>query len=831
MDNFDNESQASLENLSEEELRKQFDYVEKRITNGLENHDAFDLLEAESTLVRIGAFSPRAEVADKVLKHIEEDDYHSNFDLLRLTGYLHEKRIRSVLERRYKELKHIWKEQDELRMAESYRTMLDNVARRASELSALKIKADPYLKTLDEFFERSFHDRNVERFPELAELRDELRNLRDEGGLSKDNIVTALGAARDRIGHLIEMKMAELDKRYGGKQPKPNRVIAIYYCLLEALLVQGSEVVNVNDEFIDKISQDFRAAIGHGTKRFVLNTLLKLNHPGFAEIAAEARYSLRPSTIEKAERKDEGDPEFKYQKIDLAEMQIYELYKIAAEVIGKNPVDEVFHSLLHSYNVASLLLGLRALRTADIPPAKKLTHMRTLLELGTVNEYVFIRVVDTLASIDSPGAKKLMTRLIAERYGWRKVRIPKRAFERMIDGLSASSRSGDIFEIADALIPPDRREAAEKGEDLTYPFEQTVYDRIIDKLVLRFEKNPFHGINEIAQFHLFRTLMTFVVRTPLEFAQSAKRRVLNLVRRMGQVSRARIAAMLEEVRIAFESYRAMRENVPANRRTEYAGMLTELKKTLSDLTAMRGQSAFEEKLLRDLPQQMRDYLELKRRGGDGMRFREYLGKVVSAGSAVMESRNRNIRRIAQYEHLVDRSMLSVRYPGSSRAILRGAEVLFAYFEVTGEQLARRILDSFRMEQLPKALAINNRPPDREKTESIWETLKVTLLEPLSFEQLLSTRMLIALAATGAAKHGMHDVLGELVELLYSSGQPDEARLALLQYLPIQPEFSRLWYRALGHETEAVLYVLKHELRQEQLEELKRVVPEVLDLFE
>lgn len=831
---FDLDFQASFEGISEEDLRKQHDYAEKRIRNGLEKGDSFDLLEAESTLMRVGPFVPSQETAELVAARISEPDYHKDFDLLRLTGYLHDQRIRTILEDRYEDLKVIWKEQDDLRLAESYRTMLSNVERRAADLSALKIAADPYMNTLDEFFSKSFNDKNLQRYPQLSQLYDNLQDLRRAGGFSKDSLLGALTDAQTRLGGYIEEKMKALDERYQGNQPKPNRVIAIYYCLLEALLGQRSPRVVIDDEFIDKISQDFRAAIGAGTKRFVLNTLLRFNHPSFAEIAAEARYSLQPSIIEKVERKEDGDPEFKYQKVDLNEMQVFELYRTASEVIAKNPVDAVYQDLLHSYNVASLLLGLRGLRLADLPPAAKLRHLQTLFNLGTVNEYVFVRAMDVLASLDIPAARSLMARVLSERLGWRKVRLPKKAFALINAGLAHSRTSGDIYLFARDFISETRLQAAAAGEELTFPFEQTVYDSTIEKITERFEKNPFHGINELAQHRLFRSVLAFIQHTPLDYAAPGKRRGLALIRRLYQVSRGRLNVMLEEFRAAFESFKARTPGTSDAQLAEYRNLLTDFKRTLHEMGQHLTQPHREEALLRRLPKDVTDYFERKRSGQTGgVAINRTLQEIITSGPSIMDARDRNIRESGKKKITgVDQHMLCVRYPASSRAVIRATETLELHQADCGEPMDARIIRGFAMDKIPQPLGLGaTKVISAEKTEQLWAEMRPQLEKPLTYEELLVKRMYIALLTQGAAANGLSEVLDGLQHSLYNAIQPPEARLAFLQSLPLEFEHAERWRTALAHETEAVLLALKRFLGPDRIIRLKALVPELLDLFD
>lgn len=828
---IDESSEPSLKNLTRAELNRQYVFVENKIINGLKRSDSFDLLEAESTLMRVGGFPPSEELVETILAELSGDNILGDFDLLRIAGYLFDNRVKDFLEERFLKLEEIWKEQDTLRLAESYKTMLQNVARRASELSALKVAADPYLNTMDKFFESSFSEKNLNRFPKLMDIRDSLFELRQEGALSKENLLTVLGVARNKIDELIDEKTAEYQQKFPGTELNPNKVIALYYCLLEALIGQKSEFVKVNDSFLSKVSQDFRAAMGPGTKRYVLSTLLRFNHPGFAEIAAEARFNLRHTVIEKVERKEKGDPEFKYLKVDLNEGQLYELYRVATEVIASNPNEKVFETLLRSYNNTSLLMGLRALKNADLKPITRLEYIRMLLDLGTVNDYVFASVIDVLSDIDIPAAKGLLFKIICERYGWRKVRFPEGAFLKIVEGIYRSTSSAEIFALAENMISPEQEEDLAQDKTIGYPYEGKVYDIVFSKIKERFEKNPFHGINEMAQDLLFQKMLIFVFQTSPKFAYAAKKRILTNIRRLNQVSRDRLNKFIDALKEALTTFLLMREHLNQDEKAIFRDLGLEAKRTISMLTTYRGTPPKAQEFLHTL-----NYAVSKVASSQAITLRDLnietlLDEIINEGLETMEERDANITTGGMKRGYVDEALLSINYPASSRAILRATANLKKVVSRDYPVHCEKILLSLGMSQLPRIMPVQPRDIAAEETIELWQVLKDQLKESTPYQEVLARQLQIARITHGCAKYSFLEILEQLQYLLLNSGQPRETRLAMMLALPMERRFATIWRRALASETEAVLYVLKNNLGYEKTAQLKEIVPELMDMLD
>ena len=828
---MDESSESSLKNLTRAELNRQYVFVENKILNGLKRNDTFALLEAESTLMRVGGFPPSEELVEVVLNELSGDKLISDFDLLRLTGYLFDDRVKGYLENKYAELEVIWKEQDSLRLAESYKTMLQNVVRRASELNALKVAADPYLHTMDKFFDTSFSEKNLERFPKLMEIRDSLYELRQEQALSKENLLTVLGVARNKIDELIDVKTAEFEKNYPGTELNPNKVIALYYCLLEALIGQESSLIKVDKSFLSKVNQDFRAAMGPGTKRYVLNTLLRFNHPGFAEIAAEARYNLRNTTIEKIERKEKGDPEFKYQKVDLNESQMFELYRVATQVISANPNHEVFETLLKSYNITSLLMGLRSLKGADLKAITRLHFIKVLLDLGTVNDYVFASAIDVLSHIDIPAAKGLIFKILSERYGWRKVRLPEKAFADIVEGIYCSTTSAEVYAISQNMISEEHKEDLAEQKTIGYPYEGKVYDIVFSKVNERLEKNPFHGINELAQHSLFQNMLPFVFDTTPKFAYAAKKRILTAMRRMNQVSRERINSFIETLKESQEQYMARRETIGQDEMAIFRDIALETKRTISMLTTYRGKPPKAQELLNTL-----NYAVSKVNEGKGLTLKDLniedlLDEIISVGLNTMEERDANITTSGMKRGYVNEALLSINYPASTRTILRAGENLKKFIARDYPQHTEKIILSLGLSQLPRIMPVQPKDITAEETVDLWKVLRAQLQESTPYQEVLQRQMQIAQITYGCSKYNLMEILDELQFLLLNADQPKETRLAMMLALPIESPFSEIWYEALASEGESVLFVLKKNLGREKIENLKLVVPQLMDMLD
>lgn len=824
-------STTVAEELAGEDRQRFIDYIQKRMINGIKNHNAFDLLEAESVIERVGVFEPGEELRQLVLNFLNSNLYHRDFDMLRLSGYLKDEKICSILEKRYEDLTEIWKEQDVIRLAESYRTMLFNVTRRANEMSTIKIAADPYLNTLDTFFDKSFSERNLDRFPQLVELRNKLFALRQDGILSKDNILTVIDKTRTSIDILIEKKEKELKEKYMEGLPKPNRLIALHYCLLESLLMQKSARIKVDDEFIDKISQDFRAAVGSGTKRFVLNTLLKFRHPSFAEIASEARYGIQHRIIEKVERKERGELEWKSAKIDLNEMQVFELYRVATDVIARNPNPEVYETLLYTYTVPALLMGLRALEKSDMPPADKLGYLQRFFSLGTVNDYVFIRAVEVLAQIKMPAAKMEMAKIIASRYGWRKVNIPKLAFNLISDGFDKVVSSADLLAVGEGLVNDEQMEAYGRGEEIHYPYEHKVYESTLEKIVLRFEKNPFHGINEIALQEFYKRMLAFITGSAVSFATRIKRRLLEMIRRPQQMSIARVKYMKSELQIAADKLTKRHEVLEERDRSAYSQLVAEMRKAITAYATFENGYEGEEKRVREIPVKLSRFIKTRHMGElEDRDFIPLLEQVYENGASKMKVRQKNLDASARKRGFRDEQLYPIRYQVSSNAILRVANPIKMYASFSLNKKAKEVLDCMGMLHELRMPPLKKELPTEDKLDELWSDFKASISKDSLPAEEYSRALIIGLLTAGTAEQKNVSRINKIAELLYAQEKPAAFRLAFLGSLPVSAHFGHAWLHALSREKENVLFAVRDYLGEQQSKKLQTLVPELCDIF-
>ena len=815
--------------LSEDQLQVQIEFIEKLIRRGLSKRDAFDILEAENRLAQYGPIEPSEELVKVVLKTLSGPSYHRNFDLIRICGYLLDDRIREVLEGHFADLKVIWREQDELRLLESQRTFLSNIERRAEELGALSFVADPILSTLDEFFKRSFESSRLKSYPELLRVRDGLQSLREAGRLNKASLRGVLTKARSELEKLFEAKDAELEERQGSERIKPNSLIAVYYCLLESLMLHRSDHVRIDEDFLEKVGQDFRASFGDGTKRFVLSSLLKLRHESFAGIAAEARFSIRGKTVEKIERKEAGDPAFRTTRVELAELQNYYLYETASEIIARNPSDEVFQTLLNSHNLPSLLLGLRALELADMQPYVKLRHVKVLLDLGVVDEYIFARAVKILGGIQTAEAAAVLTRILIERYSWQRVKLPPVALGIIRDGIYGIRGSAGIAAVAWQLDKKNRD--LEEGALLTFPYAGEIYDDVFHRLALRFDKNPFHGANELAQYRIFRALLPFIFKTRHSFALAGKRRALILIRALYQVSTSRLEKMIEEFREALQQYKSKVIGKSLGREGEAARKLqVEAQGTLSRLKSRLARPSEEERVTRGACEAVRRCLAEETEAN--LRQAEMqLRQLRMIGPSRMKQREANLRAAAKKTGRLDMGMLPVRFSIPSSLIIEFAPLLLHFL---GEVELKEDLSA-----IPAALGVTgiSSPPSGPAEEMSadfarmrWSHLEHRLalgVAPEDGEILVNEVFEIASAA---AAHGLADVIEGVRTVLYGIAQPPLLRLAFLLALPAGADYAELWSELLASEDEQVLTDLSLSLDDERKRNLGAAVPDLMDLL-
>jgi len=778
---------------------------------------------------RYGPIEPSEELVKDVLKILSGPSYHRNFDLIRICGYLLDDRIRGVLERHFADLKVIWREQDELRLLESQRTFLANIERRAEELGALTFVADPILSTLDEFFKRSFESRRLKNYPELLRVRDELQSLRDAGRLNKASLREVLAKARSKLENLFEAQDAELAERQGSERIKPNSLIAVYYCLLESLMQHRSDHVKIDKDFLEKVGQDFRASFGDGTKRFVLSSLLKLRHESFAGIAAEARYSIRGRTVEKIERREAGDPAFRTARVELAELQNYYLYETAAEIIARNPSDEMFQTLLNSHNLPSLLLGLRALELSDLQPYVKLRHVKVLFDLGIVDEYIFARAVKILGGIRTAEAASVLARILIERYSWQRIKLPPVVLATIREGIYGTHGSAGLAAIARQLDEKNRD--LEEGSMLTFPYSGEVYDDVFHRLALRFDKNPFHGVNELAQYRLFRALLPVIFKTRHSFALPGKRRALILIRALYQVSKSRLERMIEEFREAFQEYKSRVIGKSLGREGDAARKLqAEAQETLNRLKSRLARPAEEERVTRNACEAVEQCLAEKTEANLRQAVMQ-LRQLRVIGPSRMKQREKNLRATAKKTGRLDRIMLPVRFSIPSSLIVEFTPLLLRFL---GEVKVKEDLST-----IPAALGvtgISSLPsgPAEEISEDFarmrWSHLEHRLalgVAPEDGEILVNEVFEIASAAVA---HDLGDVIEAMRTVLYGITQPPLLRLAFLLTLPANADYAELWSELLAGEDEQVLTDLSLSLDDERKRNLGSAIPDLLDLL-
>ena len=828
------ESEASADEDTQTEadaaefLALKRDLVLRLIYKGLVERDGFAMLDAENHLTTLGQIEPTEEVVDVVLQNLQGPAHAVDFDLIRVCSYLRNERIVAALERQYDDLKQIWRELDELRFYESNRFVLEFIARRASELSALRVAADRYLSTLDSFFEKNFNESRLGKFPLLKDISKQLLDLRSEGRLNKDSIEAAVAVALEKLQEVIDTRTAELTNRKGGGRIRPNRIIAVYYCLLEALLAHGSSQLVIDDEFLDKVSQDFRAAHGDGTKRFVLNALLRLRNENFSRIATEASYSIKAPIIEKMERKEAGELEYRTAKVSLGEMQNFDLYQTAAEVIACNPSDEVFDSLLQSFNAGALLLGLKALEQSNLPPVSKLFHVRTLLERGTMDAYVFTRSIQILTSIESPGAAALLGRLIMERFGWRKARMPEKALA-MIQEAIYRIHTGSVASFAHVI--GDSEPALMLSEPLHLPYEEDVYTAALGKLAIHFKRNIFHGTGELAQHRLFRAMVNLSFRTRRNFAKRAKLGALQLIRRLYGISDARLDAITGEFKEAIDLFSKGIMTMPHSEKIIAQELVAEARGALTALQGHKQQRPEEERELRSATKALHAFYEAEK--PDSLvqsRLERAIGKVWHLGPQRMRQRDKNLIEGSRKNGVLDSTMLSVCYPASDRAIVEAAPAFFRHYLKTHDQKVRDIIESFGIELQQSPPKPPAKAPTEDETRGIWKLLSAFLSDRITSEATFYSELTSRVTA-GAAANGMIEIIESLQNNLYENNQHASLRLAFLFALPPEPEFGSRWRYLLAGERITTLLSLRLHLPRESKEKLKRLVPDLLDLID
>jgi uncharacterized protein YoaH (UPF0181 family) len=821
----------SIDKLTEEERQIQVEYVEKLIRKGLSQGDPYALLEAQNRLEMFEQLEPPDDVVDLVEERLSGPSYALNFDIIRIGAYLKNDKIREILEQHFTNLTDVWRETDELRLYESHRMILENVAKRADELSALRIIADPYMNTLDEFFARHFNEKKLARFPHLVQVHQSLLRMRRDGILTKDNMLAVLDAAKSKINIFVERRAAELAQIHGTTHIKPNRLIAVYYCLLEALMAQRSPLIKIDNEFIEKVAQDFRASAGDGTKRFVLNSLLQLRNDGFAEIAAEARYSIKPKTVEKLERKEAKEIGFRNVKVSLQEFQNFSLYQTAARVIARNPAPEVIRSLLFSYHSPALLLGLHALELAKLPGPVKLGHLRVLLDLGTMDDYVFTKAIQNLSSIETSSASATLARILVERYSWRKTKMPEQAMKMIQNGIYRAAGAGGLTALSEVIIGGDTFLLGKI--EATYPYEGLVYDTVIDRLATRLEKNIFHGVNEIAQHKLMRALVYFVFNTRVNFAARGKRRALAAVRTLSQVSKHRLERMVNEIKAECDRFeKEVIKTLPQSERTVGQDILADGRAAQAALNQYRTKVPQEEKQLYTMAESLsRAFSSDKEDVALQLYIQRTIKQLMELGDIRMRKRDANVRDNTDEDGRFDTTMLSIRYPASSSTIIKAFPLLLIYSQRSQDEYAPPVIRSLGLRRLPPPMPMPDSPPSREETEKCWGELKPNLVRALSEEDAKKHSDEIFIITVGATANGMEDLLREMREYLYEVRQPAEMRFAHLCALPPTPEFARRWDILLSCEDDTVILALATHFSKEQRAKLKELVPGLLDLLE
>jgi hypothetical protein len=820
---------GNLGEKDEEFLRLKRELILKLIYKGLSEHDGFSLLDAENHLASMGPIEPSDQVARIVLENLCGPAHAQDFDLIRIAGYLKNDRIRTVLEDHFKNLKGIWRELDELRYIESNRFVLDNVLLRARDLSALRVVADRFVKTLDDFFSVHFNRKKLERFSELSSVYEELHDLRSSGRLNKGNIESVLKGAVDRVAGIVERKLEELKNRKGGEKIRPNRIIAVYYCLLEALILQRSPIIKIDEEFIEKVAQDFRASHGDGTKRYVLNALLKLEHRSFGSIAAESAYSIKARTIEKMERREAGETAFRSQKVSLGEMQNFDLYETAAEVIARSPSDEVFDFLLLSFSPGALLLGLRSLEKSSLPPSVKLRHLNLLLERGTMDEYVFTRTIQNLAALEGPGAAALLGKLLTERFGWRKTKMPPAALEMIQEGIYRLG-GGAVTALAKTFGAGDR--PPDEDVPINLPYDETVYDSALGRFVNHFKRNIFHGVSELAQHRLARGMICVGFRPRFGFAERGRKSALSLVSKLCNVSDARLNAMIEELGVVISRAELRLRSLAGKEKNSLMELVVEIRGARGIMQKARMQRSEEERELRGLVKVLRSiYLSENAGRLEEVQLERSLRSVHSQGAARMRLRDRNLREGARRSGKLDPAMLSVRYPASSKTIIEAAPLLYRHMLKADDELTHQVFESLAVDLLKEPPKLEQVPRAREDVLRIWDELRNSLSIKPSPDVAPEIAEKVAVVTAGAAAHGEETILNDMQAFIYDIAQPPSIRLAHITGLPIVPAYAKRWSTYIGWEDETVFLALKLYLGGRAKAKLKEIVPDLLDLLD
>jgi hypothetical protein len=820
--------EGDLQDKDEEFLRLKRELILKLIHKGLSERDGFSLLDAENHLSSLGPIEPTEQVISIVLENLAGPAHAQDFDLIRIAGYLKDSRILGTLENHFQNLKGIWRELDELRYFESNKFVLENVLLRARDLGTLRVAADRFIKTLDDFFATHFDRKKMERFSELSPVYEELLGLRESGRLNKGNIEGILTVAVNRLVGIIDRKLEELRNRKGGDKIRPNRIIAVYYCLLEALILHGSPVIKIDGEFIEKVAQDFRASHGDGTKRFVLNALMKLEDASFGAIAAESAYSIKAPTVEKMERREAGETAFRLQKVSLGEMQNFDLYQTASDVIASSPSDEVFDSLLLSFNPGALLLGLRALEKSGLPPSVKLKHLSLLLDRGTMDEYVFTRTIQNLSEINGPGAATLLGRLLTERFGWRKTRMPAPALEMIQEGIYRVSE-GAVSALAAAFGGGDR--PPEEDIPISMPYDETVYDSALGRFVNHFKRNIFHGSSELAQHRLARAMLSIGFRPRTGFAERGRKSALSLIARLHNVSDERLDVMVEELNLVISRSELQLRRCVGKEKTALAELVIETRGSRGALQKVRMQRPEEERELRGLAKALRSFYQSDIPGKiERLQLDRALKSVHSLGFSRMSLRDKNLRESARTSGKLDPAMLSVRYPAASKTIIDAAPLLYKHLLKTDDEIAEQVYRSLAIDLIGVPPRLEQSPPKREQVLELWEGLRGRLAASLLEEDAELVEKVAAVTA-GAAAHGEDDILDEMKNYIYNNAQPASIRLAHLTSLPIVPALAARWSQLLGWETDTVFLALKLFFNTRTKAKLKQLVPDLFDLID
>ncbi len=117
-----------------------------------------------------------------------------------------------------------------------------------------------------------------------------------------------------------------------------------------------------------------------------------------------------------------------------------------------------------------------------------------------------------------------------------------------------------------------------------------------------------------------------------------------------------------------------------------------------------------------------------------------------------------------------------------------------------------------------------------KTREIWSVLEPRILAGIAPEEESDFVENVCEVTTGAAAHRLDDLLKDLQTSLYESMPGWSVRIAYLASLPAELDFAERWSQALACEDETVFLSLSLNLGAEKKEQLKELVPDLLDLL-